>query len=410
MIEVKKEGVILEPTNLEFENQAVLNPACVQKGNIVHMFYRAVRQGNHSTVGYCKLDGPLKVVKRKTKPVIVPEFEYEKQGIEDPRIVLFNGKYYLFYTAFDGKNAMAAYAVSKDLKKWQKKGTITPKMTYDKAEDIFRKSKSKLKEKYFFFESYYKDIVAKDVLLWEKDVFIFPKKFNNKYALVHRILPDIQVAYFNNFKELSSDYWEEYLENLGDYVILEPKHGYESRNIGGGAPVIETEKGWLMIYHAVEDTNKGKIYHASAALLDKEDPTKVLGHLKKPLFSPTKDYEKCGDVPNVIFPSATTIFDERLYIYYGAADKRIAVASLDLNELLDELLAENSYGEPKYNIGFTAGEVFNTTKGKEISFEQLKEKLKKDDMLILMAIGWLAREGKVECRYINNQLRIKTRD
>ncbi len=198
---------------------------------------------------------------------------------------------------------------------------------------------SKLKDKYFFFESYFKDVAGKNVLLWEKDAFILPKKINNKFALIHRILPEIQIMYFNNFKELTLTYWKKYLQKLGDFIVLESEHGYESRNIGGGAPLIETDKGWLMIYHAVEDTNKGKRYHASAALLDLNDPCKVLGHLKTPLFSPKEDYEKVGDVNNVVFPTGTSIFAGRLYIYYGAADKRIAVASVDLNELLEELLA-----------------------------------------------------------------------
>ena len=338
MTMVKKEGVILEPTELEFENQGVLNPTVVQQGNTLHMFYRAVKKGNYSSIGYCKLDGPLKVVKRLKKPVLSPEFDYEKQGTEDPRIVFFKGIYYIFYTAYDGKNALVAYAKSKDLKAWDKQGIITPKITYDEAEDIFRSSK--LKDRYFFFESYYKDVVAKDVLLWEKDAFILPKKINKKFALIHRILPEIQIVYFKDFSQLTTNYWKKYLIKLGNYIVLEPKHGYESRNIGGGAPLIETEKGWLMIYHAVEDSNEGKKYHASAALLDKKDPCKVLGRLKKPLFSPTENYEKMGDVNNVVFPTGTAIFGGRLYIYYGAADKRIAVASVDMNELLEELSLE----------------------------------------------------------------------
>lgn len=337
MVNVKKEGIILEATDLGFENQAVLNPSIVQQGNTLHMFYRAVKKGNYSSIGYCRLEGPLNVVERRETPILFPEFNYEKHGVEDPRIVFLDGVYYLFYAAFDGKNASIAYATSHDLKQWQKQGIISPKILYSEAEDIFRLSK--LKDKYFFFESYFKDVAGKNVLLWEKDAFILPKKINNKFALIHRILPEIQIVYFNNFKELTLTYWKKYLQKLGDFIVLESEHGYESRNIGGGAPLIETDKGWLMIYHAVEDTNKGKRYHASAALLDLNDPCKVLGHLKTPLFSPKEDYEKVGDVNNVVFPTGTSIFAGRLYIYYGAADKRIAVASVDLNELLEELLA-----------------------------------------------------------------------
>ena len=72
MVEVKKEGVLLTSTNLEFENAGVLNPAVIRSGDSVHMFYRAVQAGNHSSIGYCRLDGPLTLVERWDKPFMVP--------------------------------------------------------------------------------------------------------------------------------------------------------------------------------------------------------------------------------------------------------------------------------------------------------------------------------------------------
>jgi len=411
MIKVKKEGILLEPTDNEFENQGVLNPACIQDGNTIHMFYRAVREGNFSSIGYCKLDGPLKIVERLDKPLIVPETEEEKHGIEDPRIVFFEGQYYLFYSAYDGKSSLVAYATSKDLKKWKKQSIISPKITYDEAEDYFREGAMKLKEKYFFFESYYKDVVGPDVMLWEKDAFIFPKRINGKIALLHRVLPDIQIIYFNDFKELTNDFWKEYLKKLGDHVVLEPEHGYESRNIGGGAPFIETDEGWLMIYHAVQDSNKGKVYHASAALFDKDDPTKVIGHLKDPLFSPDMDYELSGDVDNVVFPSGTAVFDDRLYIYYGAADKRIAVASVSMEDLLNELTTESAVKDHKHDIKFIAGQILGKIDGKEVNLNELMSLLNGDfnyeKKLVLMAIGWLIRDGDLVCRDCEGKVRMK---
>ncbi|MFH0819923.1 MAG: pesticidal protein Cry7Aa [bacterium] len=336
MLKVKKIKVLLEPTNLPFEAKAVLNPATFRDGKYVHLFYRAIDNNNCSSIGYALLKGPTKIIKRWRRPIIHRKFPYESKGVEDPRIVKIDNLFYLFYTAHDGKNALAAYATSKNLKKFEKKGLITPLITYDEAEDVFRESR--LKDRYFFFESYYKDVAGKDVLLWEKDAFLFPKKFNGQFALIHRILPDIQVIYFDKFSQLkNNNFWRSYLKDLGKYVILENKFGYESRNIGGGAPPIETKKGWLLIYHAVEDSNKGRIYHAGAALLSKNNPTKVIGHLPEPLFSPERSWEKQGEVSNVVFPTGTAIFGGNLYIYYGAADKRIAVARVNLNELLREL-------------------------------------------------------------------------
>ena len=93
MIEVKKEGVLLSKTNLEFENEGVLNPAIIRIDDNVHMFYRAVSMGNYSSIGYCRLDGPLSISERWEKPFMVPEFEYESHGVEDPRIVKIDDLY-----------------------------------------------------------------------------------------------------------------------------------------------------------------------------------------------------------------------------------------------------------------------------------------------------------------------------
>jgi len=334
MITVKNEGIILEKTNLEFENKGVLNPACIQTDGITHMFYRASNHNEVSSIGYCQLKDN-KVVKRLKEPVLFPEYDYEKKGVEDPRITLLEGTYYLFYTAYDGKNALISYATSKDLVHFAKQGLISPKISYDEAEDIFRGSK--VRERYTMFEMFYKEREGKDILLFEKDASLFPQKFNHKFALLHRILPGIQIVYFNNFSELTEDRWRNHFKNLGDFIVLDPLFWFENRNIGGGCPPIETKDGWLIIYHAVEDTPLGKIYHASAALLDLKNPLKVLGRLKEPLFSPKASWERGGVTNNVVFPTGAVVRDKRLYIYYGAADKLIAARSVDLAELLTEL-------------------------------------------------------------------------
>lgn len=100
----------------------------------------------------------------------------------------------------------------------------------------------------------------------------------------------------------------------------------------------ETEAGWVLIFHAVEERNIGRVYHAAAALLDRDNPTKVIGRLHEPLFSPTEEWEKFGPVPNVVFPTATAIFGDDLYIYYGATDQYIAVARVSMSQLITEML------------------------------------------------------------------------
>jgi predicted GH43/DUF377 family glycosyl hydrolase len=319
----------------------VFNPGCFQVGDITHLFYRALNSKMISSIGYCQLKDN-QIIQRLNHPILYPEYDYERIGVEDPRITYLDGTYYLFYTVFDGKNALVAYATSPDLIHFTKKEVISPKITYDEAEDIFSPSivKTDLWEKYKFFEKRFMKLSGPDVLLWEKDACLFPKKINGKFALLHRILPGIQVIFFNDFSELTENFWRKYLRAFHESIILEPKFLYENRNVGGGCPPIETQVGWLLIYHAVENTDEGKVYHASAALLDLNDPTKVLGRLEKPLFSPLANWEKTGVTHNVVFPSGTVLANDKLTIYYGAADTLIAAKSVSFKDLLRELISQ----------------------------------------------------------------------
>lgn len=336
-MKIKKEGIILNPTRLGFEDLSVLNPAVYQDGEYVHIFYRAIDKKHHSAIGYARLKGPLEVIERWKKPYLAPKYEYESHGIEDPRVVRIDDTFYMTYVVHDGKNALIAYSYGPDLFNLERGGVISPQITYNSVGHLF--DHTKLDDKYYFFKSYYKDTVASDVLLWDKDGFLFPEKIRNKFVFVHRILPDMQLAYFNNFEQLKNqDFWRNNIKNLSKYVLLEGEEGFDSRNVGGGAPPVKTKHGWLIIYHGVEPMNKGRVYHAGAALLDLKNPLKVIARLPYPLFSPTEEYETKGFVPNVVFPTGTAFFGNRLYIYYGAGDKSIAVASVNFSQLMKELL------------------------------------------------------------------------
>lgn len=341
MIRVKKEGIILKKTELTFENESVCNPACIKEGNKVHLFYRAIREGNFSTIGYCLLDGPLKIEIRTERPVIFPEFDYEKQGVEDPRIVKIENTYYLTYSAYDGTNVGGVVATSNDLVNFEKKGIITPVMTYEQFYKLAT-SVNLLNEKYFQHYRIFKEhgLIAnltETLLLWDKNLMFFPRKINGKFALLHRIFPGIQLVMFDSFEELTQQFWENYIIELSKYIIMDPVYQHENSHIGGGCPPIETEDGWLLIYHTTEDTPEGLVYHAAAALLDINDPYQVIARLPEPLISPEFDWETEGVVKDVVFPSGSAIFDEDLYIYYGASDTTVAVASLKLKELISLL-------------------------------------------------------------------------
>lgn len=340
MITVKKEGVILEKTELFFENEGVLNPAAIKEGNFVHLFYRAVSIGNHSSIGYCKLDGPLKVQHRDEKPLLVPEFDYESHGVEDPRIVKIEGIYYLTYTAFDGVNALGCLATSTDLIHFEKKGILVPKITYEEFNDLAKTSDT-IHEKYFRFNQH-SGILEKDgikMLVWDKNVIFYPRKIKGKFYFMHRIRPEVQIVVgIEKLEDLTPEYWRDYLVKFNDFILLSPKYNHEISYLGGGCPPIETPIGWLIIYHGVKDSLEGYVYSACAALFDLENPQIEIARLPYPLFKPQFKWELKGEVNNVCFPTGAVVFDERLFIYYGAADERIACASIQLSELLNELL------------------------------------------------------------------------
>ena len=346
MIVVKKEGIILKKTHFAFENEGVLNPAAMREGDSVHLFYRAVRKGNHSSIGYCRLDGPLTVAERWDKPFMVPEFEYESHGVEDPRIVKIDDLFYMTYTGYDGTSARGALATSKDFMNFKKQGIIVPPITY--AQFVFRaESDGKVNENYYRNHKFYyqKADPDKKIMLWDKDLIFFPRKIKDKLVFLHRIRPGIQLVSVNSLKELTKEFWENYFLNLQEHIVLDPVYAHESSYIGSGCPPIETEHGWLLIYHGAEETDRGLVYSACAALLDLNNPVKEIARLPYALFSPKYQWEINGDVNNVVFPTGTALFGNTLFIYYGAADSYIACASVSLSALLAELLTYTAKDE-----------------------------------------------------------------
>lgn len=335
---VKKEGIILLKRDFEFENAGVLNPAIIKEGDSVHIFYRAVSQGNHSTIGYARLDGPLHVAERWDTPFMVPELDYETQGVEDARITKIDDLYYMTYTGYDGTNARGALATSKDLKKFKKHGLIVPPFSYSKFV-YWAEKNGKVNEDYYRnHKFYYQDADPdKKIMLWDKNVVFFPRRIDGKLVFLHRIRPGIQITSVKSLDELTKEYWEAYFADFHNNIVMDPLYQHESDYIGSGCPPIETEAGWVLIYHGVEKTERGLVYSACAALLDLKNPSIELARLPYALFSPQYVWERNGEVNNVVFPTGTALFGDRLFIYYGAADEKIACASLSLKELTQEL-------------------------------------------------------------------------
>ncbi len=339
MIEVTKHGVLLAKTSLGFESAGVLNPAAVQEENAVHLFYRAVHVGNYSTIGYARLEGPVTLSERLDLPVLFPQAAYESHGVEDPRTVCIDGLYYLTYTAYDGINALGAYATTTVLPNFEKKGFLVPQVSYEHFKHL-SESQSPLNEKYQRYNGHANTHGQSDknVLIWVKNVVFFPRRIQGKLCYLQRIKPDIQIVSVQELDDLTPAFWDDYLLHLAQFIVMEPRHPHELSYIGAGCPPIETPHGWILIYHGVQDTNAGYKYHACAALLHLDNPNREIARLSKPLFSPDQDYEMEGEVNNVCFPTGTALFGDQLYIYYGAADERIACASVSLSALITELL------------------------------------------------------------------------
>lgn len=302
MFKLQRVGnAVLEPIKENaWESQAVFNPAAIREGEHVLMIYRAVEGDNYSTLGYAKLNRGGKILERWPQPILRREAPHEQRGVEDPRIAKFDGRYFLVYVAYDSVTVRTCLASTTDFKRIEKHGIIIPD-------------------------------------LWDKDAMFFPELVKGKLILMHRIEPNIQLVFFNDMEHLlkpEKDYWQKHVAALDKYTAMRPQFWWEAKKIGGGAPPIPTEEGWLVIYHGVDDK---LVYRAGAALLDYQNPLRVIARFPDPILEPERQFEKVGDVPNVVFPTGTALFDDELLIYYGGADKAIGMATASLKELLHEL-------------------------------------------------------------------------
>ena len=237
--------------------------------------------------------------------VLEPATEYERDGgLEDPRLININDTYYLTYTGFNKKDAQLCLATSRDLINWKRQGVILP--AYKGRWNVG----------------------------WTKAGSIIPQKIKGKYWMYFMADADkrpnqMGVAY-------SSDlvYWIEPL----DRPVLERRPSYfDSYVVEPGRPPVMTKDGIFMVYNGADDRT---VYATGWALFDKNDPTRVLARSEKPIFRVQKEWEKMGQVPNVVFVTGMVRNGNRWLLYYGAADKYVGLA---VAQLVDSrfLLAED---------------------------------------------------------------------
>jgi beta-1,2-mannosidase len=302
----------IQQREIKWENKDVFNPAAVVKDERVYLVYRAEdtigRFNGTSRLGLAVSNDGLHFTK-EAAPVFFPEndsmkmYEWEG-GVEDPRIVENDsGSYILTYTAYDGTVARLCLAVSNDLHRWKKLGTVLR----GKYKDRWSKSGA---------------IVAR-----REGSRIIAQKINGKYWM-----------YFgdtNLFLAWSADlvHWTPVVEN-GDWKpVLQPRAKmFDSRLVESGPYALITEKGILLIYNGMNldlggdpDLTPGA-YCGGQALFDLNDPTKLVKRLDQYFIKPDRPYELTGQVNQVCFLEGMVFFKDQWFLYYGTADSKIAVA------------------------------------------------------------------------------------
>jgi predicted GH43/DUF377 family glycosyl hydrolase len=276
----------------KWEAAAVFNCGAIYDNGLVHMIYRATdissggREGDYiNSLGYAVSKDGIDF-NRLEKPILINDVPQEARGPEDPRIVKIGDTFYMLYTGYGGRfegDYRICMATSKNLILWERKGIMLEEPN--------------------------------------KDASLFPEKINGRFAMFHRRAPDIWIAFSDDLI-----HWEDHT------IVMKalPDSSWENNKIGISGPPIKTDLGWFLIYHGV---SKDMIYRQGTALLDLEDPTRVLARQSEPILEPELTWELFGHVNNVVFSCGQVLIGSQVYVYYAGADKAIGLAKMDLSDL-----------------------------------------------------------------------------
>ncbi|NQT89094.1 glycoside hydrolase family 130 protein [bacterium] len=166
---------------------------------------------------------------------------------------------------------------------------------------------------------------------YNRNGVLFPRKIGGNYAMLHRPSDRGHTPFGDMFYAESPDlmYWGK------QRFVFGTAGGWQSTKIGPGPVPIETDEGWLCFYHGVLNSCNGFVYGFGACILDLDEPWKVLARTRPYLMAPTMDYERVGDVPNVVFPTACIVHDDgTIWIYYGCADTTVGLATCKMDEVI----------------------------------------------------------------------------
>ena len=292
-LERSQKNPILAPSDRWWENKLVCNAGVLPQGDKVHLIYTAHGEDGIARLGYAKVKNIDEVEERMPYPIFMLEEWFEPNGVEDPRLTAIDDKVYMLYAGKDRDMARVceAYISINDFKlnrwAWSRHRLILPIM----------------------------------VGIHNRNAAYFPRRVDGRLLLLHRPMTMAE----NMWLSFSYDriHWHEHKE------ILKARPDYwDSAKVGVAGPPIELEEGWLVIYHGVE--TKTWTYRLGCTMLDRDHPENVLWRCEKPILEPVEDYERSGITPNVVFSCGAVILENKLILYYGAADKVIGVATGEL--------------------------------------------------------------------------------
>jgi len=289
-----KEPILKPNPEHPWERAAVFNCGAVYAQGLFHLVYRASDIGPHERFGAYQNSLGYAVSKdllnwhRLSEPVLRNDVPQELRGPEDPRIVALGDTYYMTYVGFANRfpgDYRICLATSKDLVHWSRHGVLLDEEN--------------------------------------KNAALFPEIFNGEYLLLHRRHPDIWISSSRDLKHFYDH--TRIMTRLAD--------DWQSARIGIAGPPVKHPDGWLLFYHAVDQNNT---YRLGVALLDRENPRRVLARQSRPVIEPELPWEINGFVPNVIFSCATLDVDDRYLVIYAGADTVIGAAYLLKREAVFE--------------------------------------------------------------------------
>jgi predicted GH43/DUF377 family glycosyl hydrolase len=270
----------------QWEALNVFNCAVMQHNGLFHMLYRAQGYDYVSRIGYAVSADGL-TWNRLENPVFSPhQGRDDYRGVEDPRVTLLDGAFYMTYTAYGANSYFPMIARSQNLIAWQDVGPL------ERAEN--------------------------------KDHVLFPEQIGGRYAILHRRSRHIWIGFSHDLV-----HWTDH------QVLMAPRPGndWDSVSIGSNGVPIKTPQGWLLFYHGYG--SPPVIYRHSIALLDLDDPTKVIHRPAAFTMEPEETWEVKGDVPDALFSCANIVVGDQVYVYYAGADRLIGLATVPLAQALD---------------------------------------------------------------------------